>query len=105
MRNLFPMTDKTTLIGAGDSALSDLSNIISTINTVISAAIGIVTAGVVILAIFIAYKFFTAEDDGKRKNAKSQLIYAIIGIVVLLALMIVAPTITTAIGNALGSKS
>lgn len=101
MRNLFPMTDNTTLIESGNTALDDLSNIITTINTVITSAIGIVTAGVVILAIFIAYKFFTAEDDGKRKNAKSQLIYAIIGIVVLLALMVFAPTITTAIGNAL----
>ena len=101
MRNLFPMTDNTTLIESGNTALDDLSNIITTINTVITSAIGIVTAGVVILAIFIAFKFFTAEDEGKRKNAKSQLIYAIIGIVVLLALMVFAPTITTAIGNAL----
>ena len=98
MRNLFPMTE-TTIVGSGDT--TDLTNIISSINTVISAALGIVTAGVVILAIFIAFKFFTADEEGKRKNAKSQLIYAIIGIVVLLALMIFAPTITTAIGNAL----
>ena len=93
MRNLFPMTDTT------DTA--SLDGIISTINTVISSAVGIVTAGVVILAIFIAFKFFTAEDDGKRKNAKSQLIYAIIGIVVLIALLIFIPTITGAIEGAL----
>ena len=100
MRKLFPMTG--TGLGAGDSDLStSLTNIISTINTVISSAIGIVTAGVVILAIFIAFKFFTAEDDGKRKNAKAQLIYAIIGIVVLIALLIFVPTITGAIEKAL----
>lgn len=100
MRKLFPMTG--TGLGAGDSDLStSLTNIISTINAVISSAIGIVTAGVVILAIFIAFKFFTAEDDGKRKNAKAQLIYAIIGIVVLIALLIFVPTITGAIEKAL----
>ena len=94
MRNLFPM--ETTSADTGS-----LTNIISTINTVISSAVGIVTAGVVILAIFIAFKFFTAEDDGKRKNAKAQLIYAIIGIVVLVALLIFVPTITDVIEGAL----
>ena len=99
MRNLFPMDDKDITLSSG--ATGDLSKIVDTIESVITAALGIVTAGVVILAIFIAFKFFTADEEGKRKNAKSQLIYAIIGIVVLLALMIVAPSITTAIGNAL----
>lgn len=93
MRNLFPMADSADT--------KSLDGIIKTINTVISSAVGIVTAGVVILAIFIAFKFFTAEDDGKRKNAKSQLIYAIIGIVVLIALLIFIPTITGAIESAL----
>ena len=94
MRNLFPMETASADTGS-------LTNIISTINTVISSAVGIVTAGVVILAIFIAFKFFTAEDDGKRKNAKAQLIYAIIGIVVLVALLIFVPTITDVIEGAL----
>lgn len=93
MRNLFPMKDSVDT--------TSLDGIISTINTVITSAVGIVTAGVVFLAIFIAYKFFTAEDDGKRKNAKQQLIYAIIGIVVLIALLIFIPTITGAIEDAL----
>ena len=81
------------------SNTSSLSSIIKVINNVISAALGLLTTGVIILAIFIAYKFFTAEDDAKRKNAKAQLIYAIIGIIVLIALMIFAPTITTAVQN------
>ena len=78
----------------------DLTNMISTINGVVSAALGILTAGVIILAIYIAFKFFTADDDSKRKNAKSQLIYAIIGIIVLIALMIVAPQIVGMIQGA-----
>ena len=68
----------------------DLESIINTINGVVSGALGILTAGVVILAIFIAFKFFTADDDTKRKNAKSQLIYCIIGIIVLIALFAVS---------------
>lgn len=80
---------------------SDLESIISTVNGVVSAALGILTAGVVILAIFIAFKFFTADDDTKRKNAKSQLIYCIIGIIVLLALLILAPNVIDMIKKAL----
>ncbi len=85
----------------GDPDTSNLDAVISNIKTIVSAALGILTAGVVILAIFIAYKFFTADDDTKRKNAKNQLIYAIIGIVVLIALMIFAPMVVDAVKDAL----
>lgn len=94
MKNLLPMA-------ATSVTSSTLSSIISTINGVISVALGLVTTGVVILAIFIAFKFFTADDDTKRKNAKSQLIYAVIGIIVLIALMIFAPTVTDVITKSL----
>ena len=94
MKNLLPMA-------ATSVTSSTLSSIISTINGVISVALGLVTTGIVILAIFIAFKFFTADDDTKRKNAKSQLIYAVIGIIVLIALMIFAPTVTDVITKSL----
>ena len=78
----------------------DLAGIIGRINGVVSAGLGILTAGTVILAIFIAFKFFTADDDTKRKNAKSQLIYAMIGVIVLIALLILVPTITGVVKGA-----
>lgn len=80
---------------------SNIDTIIKNVNTVVSSAVGILLAGVVILAIFIAFKFFTADDDTKRKNAKAQLIYCIIGIIVLLALLILAPNVITMIENTL----
>ena len=85
----------------GDISTSNLDTIIKNVNTVVSAAIGILTAGVVILAILIAFKFFTADDDTKRKNAKAQLIYCIIGIIVLLALLILTPNVITMIKGVL----
>ena len=93
---LKPMADLTT---------DNLEGIINTINGVVSAGLGILTAGTVILAIFIAFKFFTADDDTKRKNAKSQLIYCIIGVIVLIALLILAPTVTNLIGQSLGGEA
>ncbi len=88
-----------------DLSETNLDNIIDKINGVISAGLGILTAGTVILAIFIAFKFFTADDDTKRKNAKSQLIYCIIGVIVLIALLILAPQVTTLIEQSLAKKS
>ncbi|MBQ7973695.1 MAG: hypothetical protein IJ295_01925, partial [Clostridia bacterium] len=66
--------------------------------------LGLLPAGVVILAIFIAFKFFTADDDSKRKNAKNQLIYCIIGIVVLVALLILAPIVIDLIKDTLPTE-
>ncbi len=80
---------------------SDLQSVIDVVNGVVSVALGILTAGVVILAIFIAFKFFTADEESKRKNAKAQLIYCIIGIIVLIALLIIAPQIVDAIKKVL----
>ncbi len=80
---------------------SNLQTVIDTVNNVISTVLGLLTAGVVILAIFIAYKFFTADSEDKRKNAKAQLIYAIIGAVVLIALLVFTPTVIGMVKNAL----
>ena len=80
---------------------SNIDTIIKNVNTVVSSAVGILLAGVVILAIFIAFKFFTADEESKRKNAKAQLIYCIIGIIVLLALLILAPNVITMIEDTL----
>lgn len=88
-------------LGSGPVKETNLESIIDVVNSVVSSAIGILTAGVVILAIFIAFKFFTADDDTKRKNAKAQLIYCIIGIIVLLALLILAPNVVNMIEKAL----
>lgn len=92
---LKPLTDLTT---------ENLEGVINTINGVVSAALGLLTAGVVVLAIFIAFKFFTADDDSKRKNAKNQLIYCIIGVVVLIALMIIAPIVIDLIKGTLPTE-
>lgn len=86
---------------SSDFSTDDLTQIVNTVNTVISVVLGLLTAAIVILAIGLAYKFFSAEDDGKRKNAKQQLIYAIIGVIVLIALLIAAPLITEAVKGAI----
>ncbi|MCQ2381728.1 MAG: pilin [Clostridia bacterium] len=107
LSKLAPMGDTATATATDTTfSTSDLTKIINNVTTVISTVLGLLTVGVVILTVMIAYKFFTASDKDKRANAKAQLIYAIIGIIVLIALLIFAPTITKAVTDSIdGSKT
>ena len=89
--------DSGTISGA---KTENLTQIVDTISNVLGIALGLIAAAVVILAIFIAFKFFTADTEDKRKNAKQQLIYAIIGIIVLFALIALKQPIMDAITQA-----
>ena len=88
-------------INAASSAMKGLA---STINGVAMTIFGLLTIGLVGVAIFLAFKMFTASDEQKRKNAKGQMIYAIIGVVILLVMLILTPVISNAIQNALTTK-
>lgn len=92
--------DTTTNSSISDAKTENLTQIVETISNVLGIALGLIAAAVVILAIFIAFKFFTADTDDKRKNAKQQLIYAIIGIIVLFALIALKQPIMDAITQA-----
>jgi heme O synthase-like polyprenyltransferase len=70
--------------------LGDMSKLV---NTAINAVIGVCGGVMVLLAIYLAYKFMTADDEGKRKNAKGQLIYAIIGILVVVVILVLWNTV------------
>jgi len=53
-----------------------------------------VAGGIIgLLAMYLAYKFFTADDDSKRKNAKGQMIYAIIGVMVIIIVIVLWNTV------------
>jgi uncharacterized membrane protein YidH (DUF202 family) len=80
MENLF----LTTVAGA-----ANIENIINQVKGVANIVLGIISVGVVFLAIFVGYRFMTADSDDKRKEAKAQLIYAIIGVIVAVGLVIV----------------
>jgi multisubunit Na+/H+ antiporter MnhB subunit len=81
MKNLFLTT--------GTLKTEGITQIINQVKLVANVVLGIVSVGVVFLAIFVGYRFMTADSDDKRKEAKAQLIYAIIGVIVAVALVIV----------------
>jgi Na+-driven multidrug efflux pump len=86
---------KDLLLGgvAGESASATITNMGTLMNTVINTIIGLCGGIMVLLAIYLAYKFMTADDEGKRKNAKGQMIYAIIGILVVIIVLVLWNTV------------
>jgi uncharacterized membrane-anchored protein len=69
-------------------AKASLTSAMGTVNTVLNTVIGALGGVVVLFAIYLAYKFITADTEDKRKNAKAQMIYAIIGVIVIFAVLI-----------------
>lgn len=87
------------------NASKGVSGLAETINSIATTIFGLLVLGMVGVAIFLAFKMFTAADETKRKNAKGQLIYAIIGVVILLVMLILVPIISDAITSAINSGS
>ena len=86
------------LLGAeGDPKLpqltSTLTSIKSVINVVFMATLILVALAAMIYAIYIGFRLAKAEDDGKRKEAKSHLIWAIIGALGAIAIFVLITTV------------
>jgi uncharacterized membrane protein YidH (DUF202 family) len=72
---------------------ADLGAVTTNINSVANTIIGLLGVGVIGVTIFLAYKFFTASDEQKRKDAKGQMIYAIVGIIVVVVILVLWNTV------------
>lgn len=83
---------------AGGSAIDDIANsALSMINSILSIITEVVWVGLGFLAAYLAWKFISADDDSKRKSAKTQLIYAVIGILGVLVIQALIPSLISAI--------
>jgi multisubunit Na+/H+ antiporter MnhB subunit len=61
---------------------SILTEIVNTVKLITTIVLALCAGGVTVYAIWIGYKFATAKDESARTNAKGQLIYAIVGLLV-----------------------
>ena len=67
-----------------------LGEIVGAVDDIIGVILQILLALVGVFACYVAWQFIKAEDDGKRKQAKQQLIYCFIAIVGVALLNLVA---------------
>ena len=72
-----------------------INDILNAVNNILSCIMQIILALVGIFACYVAWQFIKAEDDGKRKQAKLQLVYCFIAIVGLVLFNLVATTVLT----------
>ena len=79
--------------GSGTGGLASMDEIMTTVETWTgNIFLGVMIIGMLFMtvyAIYIAFKLAKAEDDGKRKEAKSHLMWAIIGLASALILVVV----------------
>ena len=84
---------------------ASLTKMNNDINGIANAVLGVLGLGILAIAIYVGFKFFTAEDEDKRKNAKGQMIFAIIGVVVIIAILVLWNTVVSNIlANQLGKN-
>ena len=79
-----------------------LRDVTAVVNTITNTVLAFCAMLVVLFAVYIGFKFAKAQDDQARKNAKAQLIYSIIGLVVIgiiVTLVNVIGTISPETGN------
>ena len=77
--------------------LSDIQHVLDpvilAVNIVVNAIIGLLGIAAVLFIIWVGFKMARADDDSKRQNAKKQLIFAIIGVLVIVFLLVMWNTV------------
>ena len=76
---------------------SQVSSVVSLVESIIGSIFGLAGIAAAVFAGYIAYRLMTASDDGKRKQAKQQLIWTLIAIVGIYALQGLIQTVLTAL--------
>lgn len=80
------------LLAQQDTTLVDvMSDIRVFLNIAMIGLLAMIAVAGIILAIWIAIRLAKAEDDGKRKEAKAQLVWAIVGVLAAIVIAVIIP--------------
>ena len=91
---IFVLPRQATLINGGAYAkFKVLDATVDAVNNLLSVIMQIVIALVGVFGCYVAWQFFKAEDESKRKQAKTQLIYCFIAVIGMALLATVANTV------------
>ena len=75
-----------TVIPTDDSGQKEVDAVLAIVKEIIEAVFNLSGLAAAVFAGFIAYKLITANDDGKRKQAKLQLVWTLVAIIGIYAL-------------------
>ncbi|MCL2846464.1 MAG: hypothetical protein FWE38_02115 [Firmicutes bacterium] len=85
--------------GAGGSASEVVGNVVTVVQTVFNVLLGLLGMAALVFAIYIGFKLASAEDEGKRKEAKKQLLWTIIAVIAVVLLIVIFNILIGAISN------
>ena len=66
-----------------------LGDVVETVQTVFRILFGLIGLAAIVFAIWVGFRVASAEDEGKRKEAKKQLLWTIIAIFGVVLLVVV----------------
>jgi hypothetical protein len=78
------MPTATVVPTLGESAAeAAAANVLSAVQQITTLVLTLATTGMTLVGVWIGWQFMKAEDDGKRKEAKTKLIYLFVGLIAL----------------------
>jgi len=93
----------TTSISEDVTGLNEIGGLAETyevIKDTVGLILDMICTVAVVFAVYVGWQFVKADDDGKRKQAKNQLIYTIIGIIAVVMIQVIAEIVLSALSNA-----
>jgi len=75
--------------GGTDPFIRFINNIKTPLNALMIGMLAIMAAAAIVFAIWVGFRLAKAEDEGKRKEAKQQLLWSIIAVVATVALFMI----------------
>jgi len=98
IQTVIPMLNKdryTNTNAGGD--IPGVDQVLSTISDVVSIILEIVATCAVVFAIYVGWQLMKAEDDNKRKQAKTQLLYTVIAAVAVVLINAIAVAVLNSV--------
>jgi heme/copper-type cytochrome/quinol oxidase subunit 2 len=94
-----------TGLEGGAEGVSTMQTVLTNIQGIITPVLELVADAGIVFAVYIGWNLMKAEDDGKRKQAKMQLIYTIIGVVSIVLLNVIVSGVVGALVNMVGTRA
>ena len=95
-------------VATGSQIDNAASHVMNSISQIINTLLSIMSALATVFAVYVGWQLMKAEDDGKRKQAKTQLMYTVIGVVGIVLIQTLATAILGGIiknNNSVGSAN
>jgi len=85
--------------GIEDGGIGGVTETYNAIADIINSILNVLVTAAVVYGVYVGWQFMKADDDAKRKNAKTQLLYTIIGVVAVVLINVVISAVFSSLGG------